>query len=278
MKLRHILSFFAILILMSSFASAGFFGTLLSIITGKSVADQGFAISFEPTLSLAGSGSCNGAEKAYLLKSLGSDLIEIADANLKVKEVYVTKGGCEGIYYKDPVTGNVASLKAIAADLIIGNRHYSLSIKSGIDLSALLGAGYSTIKTAVLTSDERTMQIGDEASKTNTIYLYEATTKSKLLYLNSEKNLIEAPSTEEAIKFDFSPTLVEKPKAEAPKAAEKQAQPAAWDEQRIGKIETQISALSGKVDQLTASVEKLGIKEPELQGQKLGFWSKVFRG
>lgn len=278
MRLRHILSFLAILILLSSVVSAGFFGTLLSIITGKSVANQGFTIDFNPTFDLTGTGSCNGDEKTYILKSVGDDLIEITDANVKVKEVYVTKESCKGIYYKDSVTGKVVSLKAIAADLIIGNRHYSLSINTGIDLSSVFGAGFTTIETAALTSDESTMQVGDAVSKTKTIYLYEAGTNSKIIYADSDGYLITAPTTNVEIKFDFSTTLVSKI-VETPKlvATEKKT-PVAWDEKRVAAIETQLTVLSGKVDQLTTSVEKLGGQTPQLEGQKTGFWKKVFRG
>ena len=64
MKLRHILSFLVIIILMSSIVSAGFFGNLLSIITGKAIGKEGFHIEFNPTLDLSQSKTCTGKEKS----------------------------------------------------------------------------------------------------------------------------------------------------------------------------------------------------------------------
>ncbi len=276
MKLRHVLSILTIFILLSSVASAGFFGSLLSIITGRSVADEGFYVEFQPLFDLSGSATCNGHEKTYILKSTGSDMIEIPSEGVKTKEVYVTKGGCKGIYYKDLVTGKAVSLKAIGADLIIGNRHYSLTITNA-DLSKIYGAGYKTSETSRLTSDEKTMTIESANLKVKTIYLYEAATRTGIIYPDLDGNLAAAASTKERIIFDMSPTLVPKKTeqtiTEQKPAAEKTQ---AWDEKRVASIETQLTDLSGKVDALMTSVEKLGA-EP-IQTEETSLWNRIFRG
>ena len=86
MKPRHIIPVLVILILTSSVASAGFFSDLLSLITGKSVAQDGFYVEFDQLFNLE-SDVCNGEEKTYIVKSYGAELIELAGKGVKKKEV-----------------------------------------------------------------------------------------------------------------------------------------------------------------------------------------------
>lgn len=272
MKAKHIIPVLVILILTSSMVSAGFFSDLLSLITGKSVAQDGFYVEFEPTFNLE-SDVCAGEEKTFIIKSYGADLIDLS--GVKTKEVYVTKGGCKGLYYQDMATGKTIPLKAVGADMIIGNRHYSLKILPEVDLSVLYGSGYTRVETAVLSSEDRTMQFENGLSKTNTIYLYEKGTSKSIMYKEESGLLIVAPSAKEKLNFDMSPTLVPKkmPEKPAAKTAPKPAGTASqWDEQRVAAIEDQLTTLNTKVDQLTTSVQSLS------KGEKKGFWSKAFRG
>lgn len=277
MKLRHILSFLVILTLLSSIVSAGFFGSLLSIITGRSIGEDGFSVEYSANLDLTGSSTCNREEQAYTLKSYGTDLIEIADAGVKTKEVYATIGGCKGLYYKDMETGKPVSLKAVGADLIIGNRHYSLSITTNIDFSPLYGAGYKRIETTALKSDEKTMKLENGLGKTDIVYMFQSGTKSAIIYdLDSE--MLTVPSAKEKITFDMSPVLIPKKVAEpaATTPTKETTVTTAWDEKRVSEIETQLLSLSDKVDLLTEKVSILNGEEP-VKEQK-GLWARVFQG
>ena len=207
MKPRHIIPVLVILILTSSVASAGFFSDLLSLITGKSVAQDGFYVEFDQLFNLE-SDVCAGEEKTYIVKSYGTDLIELA--GVKTKEVYITKGGCKGVYYKDLTTGKTIPLKSVGTEMIIGNRYYSLKILPEVDLSSIYGSGYTRVETVVLSSEDRTMQLENGLSKSNTIYLYETGTKKTIIYKDESGMLLVAPSAKEKLNFDMSPTLVPK--------------------------------------------------------------------
>lgn len=277
MKLRHILPLLVILILMSSIVSAGFFSNLLSIITGKAIGKEGFYIEYDAKFDLSASVTCNREEKVFMIKSYGEDLIEIDGT--KTKEVYITTGGCKGIYYKDPETNKPVSLKAVATDLIIGNRYYRFGTKSLVDLSQILGAAYSRIETPTLSSDsgERTMKLESGTSKTNLIYMYMHGTESNIIYEDSSGILREAATANEAITFDMSPILVPKKVAEKPAVEEAEEEAEAvtaseWNEERVAAIETGLGTLSGKVDELTATVNALCEEEEK------SFWQKLFRG
>jgi len=273
MKAKHIIPVLVILILTSSVASAGFFSDLLSLITGKSVAQDGFYVEFDQLFNLE-SDVCNGEEKTYIVKSYGAELIELAGKGVKTKEVYITKGGCKGVYYKDLTTGKTIPLKAIGTDMIIGNRYYALKLVSDVDLSQVYGSGYSRVETAVLSAEDRSMQLENGLSKTMAVYLHEAGTNKNIVYKDESGLLVVAPSTKEKLNFDMSPTLVPKrmPEKPAAKAAPKTEAPSQWDEQRVAAVESQLATLNTKVDQLAVSVQSLS------KGEKKGFWSKAFRG
>lgn len=280
MKLKHVLPFFIIIVLMSSTVSAGFFGNILSIITGKAIGKEGFYIEYESNFDLSGSSTCTGQENLFALRSYGEDLIKIADNGAETKEIYITKGGCKGIYYLDRDTGKVVSLKAQAANLIILNRYYYLVIKGDADMSELLGAGYRVVVTAEISSDDKTMKMESGTSKTKLIYPYNEGSKKFIIYEASDGILMKADSVSEKIEFDSSPTLVAK-KEETPAAApktedKKETEPVAagkWNEERVSAIESQLSALSEKVDVVAGSVEQICGQEEEK-----GFWAKLFRG
>lgn len=279
MKLRHILPLLVIIILMSSIVSAGFFGDLLSIITGKAISKDGFYIEYESNFDLSKSATCNGIEKTFIIKSYGDDLIEIDGTS--TKEVYITNGPCKGIYYLNQDTNMVTSLRSQATDLVIGNRYYRFSLKSPVDLSPLLGAAYTRIETPTLTSDsgERTMKLDSATSKTKLIYMYEHGAKSHIIYEDSSGTLREAATLAEPIEFDASPTLVPKKVAEKPAVTaveeEKAAETATvseWDEERVAALEAEMGTLSAKIDELTVSVNALCEEEEK------GFWRKLFKG
>lgn len=276
MKTKHVLTLSLIFILMSSAVSAGFFSDLFNLITGNAVGREGFYVEFQGNRDLSGTVTCNGEERAYMLKSYNDEMITLADTNAKAKEVYITKGSCKGIYYKDEETGKTISLNVQAANLIIGNRYYYLTIKES-DLRSVYGDAYRSVQVMTLQSDDATMRLETGVSKTKLIYLYEEGVKSALLYQANSDTLMKAASVDEKIIFDSSPVLVPK-KVEEPAAKPKAAAPAApeeaaaWNEDRVASLETQVAELSQKVDQLALSVQQLGA------GQKKGFWSRVFRG
>ncbi|MFH0752657.1 MAG: hypothetical protein V1914_03615 [archaeon] len=277
MKFKGVLSFLIILVLLSSIVSAGFFGNLLTLVTGKSIAKEGFYIEYDLTFDLSKSSSCNGKERVYSLKSYSDDLIEIVGQGVKTKEIYVTLGGCRGLFYKDEETGNPVSLKVVATDLIIGNRYYSLKITPNIDFSSIYGAGYMRVETTILSSDEKNMKLESAASKTDKVYLFESGSKVVIVY-GVNGNMLTIPAAKEMITFDMSQVLVPK-KVETPKTTvtvtAETTSTSDWDEERVAGLETQVALLSDKIDLLTDAVTGLNGEEEQ---ESEGFWSKLFRG